>query len=58
MKGRTCVLVAHRLSTIRCVDSIAVVQDGRVVEQGSHGDLVSRPDGPYSRLLQLQLHHG
>lgn len=58
MKGRTAVLVAHRLSTIRCVDSIAVVQDGRVVEQGSHGDLVSRPDGAYSRLLQLQLHHG
>ncbi|KAM3367842.1 hypothetical protein ACQJBY_016410 [Aegilops geniculata] len=58
MKGRTTVLVAHRLSTIRCVDSIAVVQDGRVVEQGSHGDLVARPDGAYSRLLQLQLHHG
>jgi ATP-binding cassette, subfamily B (MDR/TAP), member 1 len=53
MKGRTAVLVAHRLSTIRGVDSIAVVQDGRVVEQGSHGDLVSRPDGAYSRLLQL-----
>ncbi|EEC77398.1 hypothetical protein OsI_16157 [Oryza sativa Indica Group] len=58
MKGRTAVLVAHRLSTIRGVDSIAVVQDGRVVEQGSHGELVSRPDGAYSRLLQLQLHHG
>ncbi|OEL31856.1 ABC transporter B family member 19 [Dichanthelium oligosanthes] len=58
MKGRTAVLVAHRLSTIRGVDSIAVVQDGRVVEHGSHGDLVSRPDGAYSRLLQLQLHHG
>ncbi|TVU14182.1 hypothetical protein EJB05_37631 [Eragrostis curvula] len=58
MKGRTAVLVAHRLSTIRGVDSIAVVQDGRVVEQGSHGDLVSRHDGAYSRLLQLQLHHG
>ncbi|XP_062225824.1 ABC transporter B family member 19-like [Phragmites australis] len=57
MKGRTAVLVAHRLSTIRGVDSIAVVQDGRVVEQGSHGDLVSRPDGAYSRLLQVQLHH-
>uniref|UniRef100_A0A0E0H1N7 MDR-like ABC transporter n=1 Tax=Oryza nivara TaxID=4536 RepID=A0A0E0H1N7_ORYNI len=58
MKGRTAVLVAHRLSTIRGVDSIAVVQDGRVVEQGSHGELVSRPDGAYSRLLQLQLQHG
>ncbi|CAI9752720.1 unnamed protein product [Fraxinus pennsylvanica] len=56
MRGRTTVLVAHRLSTIRRVDSIGVVQDGRIVEQGSHGDLISRPDGAYSRLLQLQRH--
>ncbi|KAD6795998.1 hypothetical protein E3N88_06894 [Mikania micrantha] len=56
MRGRTTVLVAHRLSTIRGVDSIGVVQDGRIVEQGSHGELVCRPDGAYSRLLQLQLH--
>ncbi|PIN19671.1 Multidrug/pheromone exporter, ABC superfamily [Handroanthus impetiginosus] len=54
MKGRTTVLVAHRLSTIRGVDSIAVVQDGRSVEQGSHSELISRPDGAYSRLLKLQ----
>ncbi|KAL9673102.1 hypothetical protein QQ045_029355 [Rhodiola kirilowii] len=57
MRGRTTVVVAHRLSTIRGVDSIAVVQDGRIVEQGSHSDLVSRPDGPYYRLLQLQPQH-
>lgn len=57
MRGRTTVLVAHRLSTIRGVDSIGVVQDGRIVEQGSHAELVSRPEGAYSRLLQLQLHH-
>ncbi|KAL8231518.1 hypothetical protein R6Q57_001296 [Mikania cordata] len=56
MRGRTTVLVAHRLSTIRGVDSIAVVQEGRVVEQGSHGELISRPEGAYSRLLQLQQH--
>lgn len=56
MRGRTTVLVAHRLSTIRGVDSIAVVQDGRVVEQGSHAHLVGRQDGAYSRLLQLQRH--
>ncbi|KAL3844648.1 hypothetical protein ACJIZ3_002051 [Penstemon smallii] len=56
MRGRTTVLIAHRLSTIRGVDSIGVVQDGRIVEQGSHGDLISRPDGAYSRLLQLQQH--
>ncbi|KAJ4974852.1 hypothetical protein NE237_008026 [Protea cynaroides] len=57
MRGRTTVLVAHRLSTIRGVDSIGVVQDGRIVEQGSHAELVSRADGAYSRLLQLQHHH-
>lgn len=56
MRGRTTVLVAHRLSTIRGVDSIAVVQDGRIVEHGPHADLLSRPDGAYSRLLQLQHH--
>lgn len=56
MKGRTTVLVAHRLSTIRGVDSIAVVQDGCVVEQGTHGELISRHEGAYSRLLQLQRH--
>lgn len=56
MRGRTTVIVAHRLSTIRNVDSIAVVQDGRIVEQGSHGELISRPEGAYSRLLQLQHH--
>ncbi|XP_074572995.1 ABC transporter B family member 19-like [Curcuma longa] len=57
MKGRTTVLVAHRLSTIRSVDSIGVVQDGRIVEQGSHAELLGRPDGAYSRLLQLQHYH-
>ncbi|XP_021905166.1 ABC transporter B family member 19 [Carica papaya] len=57
MRGRTTVLVAHRLSTIRGVDNIGVVQDGRIVEQGSHSELVSRGDGAYSRLLQLQHHH-
>ncbi|KAG2575140.1 hypothetical protein PVAP13_7KG412000 [Panicum virgatum] len=56
MKGRTTVLVAHRLSTIRGVDRIAVVQDGRIVEHGSHSELLTRPEGAYSRLLQLQHH--
>ncbi|KAK9119341.1 hypothetical protein Scep_017434 [Stephania cephalantha] len=57
MRGRTTVVVAHRLSSIAGVDSIAVVQDGCIAEQGSHAELVSRPNGPYSRLLKLQLHH-
>ncbi|XP_051141012.1 ABC transporter B family member 19-like [Andrographis paniculata] len=55
MHGRTTVVVAHRLSTIRGVDSIAVVQDGRIVEHGSHGELARRPEGAYRRLLQVQV---
>ncbi|VFQ58512.1 unnamed protein product [Cuscuta campestris] len=56
MRGRTTVLVAHRLSTVRNVDSIGVVQDGRIVEHGNHSELIARPEGAYSRLLQLQHH--
>ncbi|RZC60851.1 hypothetical protein C5167_022606 [Papaver somniferum] len=56
MRRRTTVVVAHRLSTIRGVDTICVVQDGRIVEQGNHSDLIIRPEGAYSRLLQLQRH--
>lgn len=56
MRGRTTVLVAHRLSTIRGVDCVGVVQEGRIIEIGSHAELVARPDGAYSRLLQLQNH--
>ncbi|XP_075484164.1 ABC transporter B family member 2-like isoform X1 [Primulina tabacum] len=53
MVGRTTVVVAHRLSTIRNADIIAVVQDGAIVETGSHEDLISRPDSAYSSLVQL-----
>ncbi|PIA62615.1 hypothetical protein AQUCO_00200550v1 [Aquilegia coerulea] len=56
MRGRTTVLVAHRLSTIRGVDNIGVVQDGHIIEQGSHSELLNRPDGAYCKLLQLQHH--
>ncbi|XP_010552950.1 PREDICTED: ABC transporter B family member 19-like [Tarenaya hassleriana] len=56
MRGRTTVVVAHRLSTIRGVHRIGVIQDGRIVEQGSHSELITRPEGEYSRLLQLQNH--
>nr|POE76705.1 abc transporter b family member 15 [Quercus suber] len=41
MVGRTCVVVAHRLSTIQKADSIAVIKNGKVAEQGSHNHLVS-----------------
>lgn len=53
--GRTTILVAHRLSTVRTADTIAVIDDGKVVEKGSHSHLLSHfPDGCYARMIQLQ----
>jgi ABC-type multidrug transport system fused ATPase/permease subunit len=49
-KGRTTLVVAHRLSTIRAADRIVVLRDGRVIEQGSHVELMSS-DGEYARML-------
>ncbi|KAI6184939.1 Multidrug resistance protein pgp-3 [Aphelenchoides bicaudatus] len=49
--GRTCVCIAHRLSTIQHADVIAVVKEGRVIEQGSHQNLLNRK-GLYYRLVQ------
>ncbi|KAE8703523.1 ABC transporter B family member 19 [Hibiscus syriacus] len=54
MVGRTTVVVAHRLSTIRNADVIAVVQSGKIVETGSHDELISTPNSAYSSLVQLQ----
>ncbi|KAG7593138.1 ABC transporter-like [Arabidopsis thaliana x Arabidopsis arenosa] len=54
MKGRTTVLVAHRLSTIRKADTIVVLHKGKVVEKGSHRELVSKSDGFYKKLTSLQ----
>jgi ABC-type multidrug transport system fused ATPase/permease subunit len=51
MKNRTCLVVAHRLSTIRNADIIVVVDDGRVVETGSHRELVLN-NSAYTRLLR------
>ena len=56
MRSRTTVVVAHRLSTIRNADVICVVQDGCIVEQGSHEDLLRDPEGAYSQLFKLQQH--
>jgi ATP-binding cassette subfamily B multidrug efflux pump len=51
--GRTSFVIAHRLSTIRGADVILVMEDGQIVEQGSHEELLSR-DGPYFRLYNSQ----
>ncbi|XP_071708331.1 ABC transporter B family member 15-like [Rutidosis leptorrhynchoides] len=52
--GRTTIVIAHRLSTIRNADVIVVVQDGQVVESGSHDDLIQLENGFYTSLIRLQ----
>jgi ATP-binding cassette subfamily B protein len=56
MRGRTVVVIAHRLSTVQGADCILVLEAGRIVEQGSHGALMSR-GGRYRDLCQRQLIH-
>jgi len=53
MKGRTTLVVAHRLSTIRNVDRIYVLMDGRIAEQGSHDELLAQ-NGEFARLYNMQ----
>lgn len=54
MTGRTVVVIAHRLSTVVRADKIVVMQNGQVVEEGTHQALAGRPDGLYARLNNLQ----
>ncbi|XP_065635563.1 ABC transporter B family member 21-like [Quercus suber] len=54
MVNRTTVIVAHRLSTVRNADMIAVIHKGKLVEKGSHSELLKDPDGAYSQLIRLQ----
>ena len=52
--GRTTFIVAHRLSTLRRADFIIVMEDGRIVQRGTHEQLMREP-GPYLRVADLQL---
>ena len=54
MQGRTALIIAHRLSTVRTLDRILVFNQGRIVEEGSHVALLRRPDGLYRRLFEQQ----
>jgi ABC-type multidrug transport system fused ATPase/permease subunit len=56
MEGRTTFMIAHRLSTVRHADLLLVLQDGQIVERGSHDDLVAR-QGIYHQLYDLQINH-
>ena len=53
--GRTTIIVAHRLSTIKDADAIALIKDGQVMEIGSHNELIRHQNGLYNSLVQLQL---
>lgn len=54
MKGRTVLVIAHRLSTVKSADTVAVVSDGQIAESGTHDELLSR-NGIYTSLVKRQL---
>ena len=54
MKGRTSIVIAHRLSTVRKADEIVVLEQGEIVEKGTHEDLMKITEGKYNKLIQLQ----
>ncbi len=56
-KGRTTIVVAHRLSTVKNADEIAVVSDGKIIEQGPHDSLIAM-NGVYANLYKLQFRNG
>ena len=54
LKGRTSLVIAHRLSTVRAADRIYVLEKGRVSECGCHEELIAREGGTYRKLCELQ----
>ena len=54
MRGRTVLVIAHRLATVKHADRVVVVHAGRIAEMGNHDELMARPDGIYRRLATLQ----
>jgi subfamily B ATP-binding cassette protein MsbA len=55
MRGRTVLLIAHRLATVKHADRVVVVHEGRIAEVGDHAELMARPDGIYRGLARRQM---
>ncbi|MCD6178528.1 MAG: ABC transporter ATP-binding protein [Bacteroidales bacterium] len=56
MENRTSIVIAHRLSTVKYADLIVVLNDGEIVEQGKHEELIAIKDGMYKKLHELQMY--
>lgn len=55
--GRTTMVIAHRLSTVKSADVVAVIDNGMLVERGTHEELLAVPQGIYRALVERQLEH-
>ncbi len=58
LAGRTTLAIAHRLSTVKNADKLVVLEDGKIVEEGTHAALMEEPDGLYRRLVEMQTQLG
>jgi ATP-binding cassette subfamily B protein len=54
IKGKTTIMIAHRLSTLRDADELVVIEHGKVAERGTHKELLQKEDGVYKKLFTLQ----
>jgi len=54
VRGRTVIIIAHRLAAVRICSRIVAIKDGRIIEDGTHQDLLNQPDGFYAKLWRMQ----
>jgi ATP-binding cassette subfamily B protein len=54
-RGKTTIMIAHRLSTLRDANKLIVIERGKIVEEGTHKELLAKEDGVYHKLYTLQL---